>query len=175
MRSRLFTIVCALSMLACAATIVLWVRSYRVCDLLMKQKGPMDRFAVTSEFGVLVFEAEGRQLAAIQPGWVYFDSRLPRRWGRPAVLGFALFRATNRHYLLLPPTPVRGVSVPHWAVVIVTAALPYTWWSRRRQVRLAAARRAGGLCAACGYDLRASEGRCPECGSQGSRGLPFLR
>ncbi|HWE96831.1 MAG TPA: hypothetical protein VG269_22920 [Tepidisphaeraceae bacterium] len=165
MRSRPFTYVCALSLLACVAVIVLWVHSYRRCDLLIQQKGPGDRFAVTSEFGIFVFEWEDRQEHAIKPGWVYFDSRLPRRWGRPgAILGFAVFRGSNRHYLLLPRTALRGVSIPHWFVAGISGVLPALWLARHRRERLARARSAGGLCAACGYDLRASEGRCPECG-----------
>jgi hypothetical protein len=61
---------------------------------------------------------------------------------------------------------IRGLAVPNWFVVATGSVLPVAWAARfyhhRRQVR----RRARGLCPACGYDLRASPNRCPECGRQ---------
>lgn len=48
------------------------------------------------------------------------------------------------------------VIVPYWALLLAPAA----WWARR--LRREPYR--PGLCARCGYDLRASTGRCPECG-----------
>jgi hypothetical protein len=52
--------------------------------------------------------------------------------------------------------------LPYWLLILLSAAAPtravLRW--RRRQIRLAS-----GLCAACGYDLRGSSGRCPECGT----------
>ena len=64
---------------------------------------------------------------------------------------------TSAHDSLYGPR----VWVPYWMIVAVAAPLS-VWWigSRVRQFR----RRARGLCAACGYDLRATPGRCPECG-----------
>lgn len=56
----------------------------------------------------------------------------------------------------------RAVVLPYWLVAIASAVLPLT-------VLLASARRRRrkyeGLCPACGYDLRASPDRCPECGT----------
>ena len=51
----------------------------------------------------------------------------------------------------------------NWAVPLVVFAMPpafaaLTLFRRRR-------RRTAGLCRECGYDLRASQGRCPECGT----------
>jgi len=49
--------------------------------------------------------------------------------------------------------------VPFWAIVLGTCALPAA--RLRRKWR---GRGAFGLCAWCGYDLRATPERCPECG-----------
>jgi hypothetical protein len=52
-------------------------------------------------------------------------------------------------------------SVPYWVVLALGAMLPGVWfgqWLKR-------ARRSPGTCRACGYDLRATRDRCPECGA----------
>ena len=57
---------------------------------------------------------------------------------------------------------IRRVAAPLWALTILTGALPTIWlaavWRRRRRM-------VQGRCATCGYDLRASTARCPECGT----------
>ena len=50
---------------------------------------------------------------------------------------------------------------PHWLVVLLSAVPPLRWGLRTRQRRH---RARVGLCLHCGYDLRASTERCPECG-----------
>ena len=56
----------------------------------------------------------------------------------------------------------RVVTFPHWLVALATMILPAYWLYRARRARSS---RRSGLCATCGYDLRATPDRCPECGS----------
>jgi hypothetical protein len=53
----------------------------------------------------------------------------------------------------------------YWPLLLALCILPATWLSiqvgRRRQLTR---RRASRLCVHCGYDLRATADRCPECG-----------
>jgi rubrerythrin len=58
---------------------------------------------------------------------------------------------------------------PYWLLALLTAALPVA-----RAAAFARGRRRAiaGLCTACGYDLRASPERCPECGAIAEKGDP---
>jgi len=54
-------------------------------------------------------------------------------------------------------------TAPHWFLVLLFVCLPAVrlGWSLRRRTNVGS-----GICPSCGYDLRATPGRCPECGSE---------
>lgn len=59
------------------------------------------------------------------------------------------------------------VRLPLWFLCLVAAVAPLTGFSRRwRQQKEAATRKQHGLCLACGYDIRTTPHRCPECGHE---------
>jgi hypothetical protein len=77
-----------------------------------------------------------------------------------SVSGPSVPRADRRYYWL---------ALPCWAAAALFAALPIHQARairRRRRARLAAT----GRCTACGYDLRATPQRCPECGTPAGAG-----
>jgi len=55
-----------------------------------------------------------------------------------------------------------NVVVPSWFLAAIFAILPACWAWRRHRDRN---RHREGFCPNCGYDLRASKDRCPECGT----------
>ena len=52
------------------------------------------------------------------------------------------------------------VSVPHWSLAVTFATIGGLMLRSQRP-----AKRRAGYCTTCGYDLRASKDRCPECGT----------
>jgi hypothetical protein len=66
----------------------------------------------------------------------------------------------------LPNERHDDLCLPYWQIAIATLLLPAVraaTFARGRRVR--PKRRREGRCTACGYDLRATSDRCPECGA----------
>jgi hypothetical protein len=93
---------------------------------------------------------------------------VPGHWG----FGLQTFDSSANPLTLQPIQVVRGVLhqvhyhvtalwIPWWAVALLFATSPALAVWRRWRSRAAHP----GLCPACGYDLRATPDRCPECGA----------
>jgi outer membrane protein assembly factor BamB len=81
-----------------------------------------------------------------------------------ADLGLSRFAATRRSRpsgTTLGPQAESSITVPHWFLIATLSVAPLAWatglWRDRK-------RYPKGHCPTCGYDLRASPQRCPECG-----------
>ena len=61
----------------------------------------------------------------------------------------------------VPPWP-NLLIIPYWFAFLATSILPA--WKTGALLR-ASRQHAAAYCRVCGYDLRASKGRCPECGT----------
>ena len=138
---------------------VLWVRSYWSVDLFVAPPG--HNVAVMTEPG------------ALRACWNLPLGGTPKTgWGVAALSYEGPGRAfLPREYPILSThfqwdtTTFRSamlVACPFWTLVVIFAfasVSPWLPWARRRR------RRRLGLCEKCGYDLRASPERCPECGA----------
>jgi hypothetical protein len=156
------------SLVLCVGTCVLWARSGRRSDYAAA--APTWRhFGFTTvpgglklttwpnpaQPGGLVFASYEYDVRNAQGGWV------PRPAARPSVLGFDL-RPLRFSYQATPDRGAFELIVPLWFLAAALVALPAA--SAFRVIRVGR-RVPGNRCAACGYDLRATPGRCPECGS----------
>jgi hypothetical protein len=129
----------------------------------LRRTAPGDEFAIETGAGVAItrYKSPPEYRPSYQgPQWFFDSDERPfslivqHRWA-----GFGIvtggFRSIGRQ---------RGVVVPWWFLLALTAVPPAAWMtaSIRHARRLVNARR--GLCPKRGYDLRATPGRCPECG-----------
>ncbi len=55
------------------------------------------------------------------------------------------------------------VTVPDWMLLVTAGVWPAAWFTARILRRNRRLLSSPSLCAACGYDLRATPDHCPEC------------
>jgi hypothetical protein len=170
---RLFTLVSGLSLVLFLATAALWARSYAEMDRISVRLPPMNRYtqidcaAGRGEFAIQLLSCG--QFAAGAPAPFHVRWMVERPYSlleklEPATsrraFGFAIVRvpASYTNWVM----SLWGVAMPCWFILVMMAILPVMWARRLRQIK---ARRRLNLCLSCGYDLRASTNRCPECGT----------
>ena len=158
---------------------VLWIWSY-VLSLTARVDLPGGCLSIKSREAHLDFTWQFGQVhqqwldVQIKPIQVQgFDQRTTRGWIRHHFAGFRV-GPKPRIFCLpgarLPPWPhppppqrmTYEAVIPHWLFLFVSLT-PFMVTTLRQRSRTA--RHGRGLCANCGYDLRATPTQCPECGT----------
>ena len=147
MKRVLFTIIAATSLTIAVGVCVLWARSYRFKP---SQVGESINFHhsdpywwVVSNHGELTFcRQHGKDWGPEFPGMHALGVRFGGHNG--------------------PNGSLWNLVVPHAYVAALLLSPPAWWLVTFRHDRR---RRRPGLCRHCGYDLRSSPDRCPECGA----------
>jgi hypothetical protein len=164
MPRKLFTLAAAVSAVLCVGVSAMWVRSRSHVDSLMYQsaRGPTPPgYRLWSAEGIVALQLfdSNRHNWNWHAGWsVSSVPQHPRPKSRFLLiesghpLGFAVFSDSARGYNT-------RICTPYWFLFLLTAALPVARWMLIRMRRLKV-----GCCPVCGYDLRATPDRCPECG-----------
>ena len=106
---------------------------------------PPDRFKAYTLEG-----ASAKEAIVIQRAWLVTNTHFRQ------LMGFGFGYDTT-----YPEDPKTAIAFPLWVPLVVGLILPLYRLHKWRQKR---SRRRTGLCVGCGYDLRATPERCPECG-----------
>lgn len=173
MKRKMFSISVAMSLLLCIGAGALWARSYWINDSFEWMSHYRQRF-IACNGGRLLLQINhgpsGRNESEPVTHYAYvMKPRDVHDLGRPwRFAGFWIenlsFAPSDSHSAWLPYT---DIVVPLYAAVIIFSVMPGIWLfktiRRRKRGRLA------HRCEKCGYDLRATPERCPECGQRTAR------
>ena len=154
-------VVAGVSLALCMATGAVWVRSYWVREAVSYTSAG-GYVWVADPMGELCLYWRVMERPAEERGWSY-------EWMAVGDLRGALGPSDWK----VGPVEVWDwrpdwfVFVKCWALVLLFAVAPAAWVVMRRPMRRRQWLRMG-WCGNCGYDLRATPGRCPECGRETS-------
>ena len=147
MKGCLLNIAAAFSLAAFLASGVFWARSYQFDH---SQTGESISFTRSDPLWWVISHRGGVTLCR------QYGKEWGKEFGNAQLLGFRLGGLKG------PRGSLINLRFPYWFLSTATAVLPLAWGVRALRARRG---RREGLCRRCGYDLRASAGRCPECGS----------
>jgi len=190
MKRGFFNAMAWVSLVGCVMISGLWARSYFAFGGLINVSGTGQERGALSFQGRLIFEVlkpktkwwrpiwpeaprwslwtsptGDSAIIAIPPGYEFdpgsFDATPPTHINR---FGIIYSRKVNFGYF--PGDELSFVSVPMWMIEAPACVLPLirlslAWKARRWRVE--------GRCRNCGYDLRATPERCPECGTAATK------
>jgi hypothetical protein len=158
-KRRLCNLLAAGSLVLCVATALVWIRVHAGAEQVMWRSADTG-IGVFATSGELVFFVDRATTAPLRlQGFSHnrrdhpFQVQSALTWQQGA-LGFGVGIERTAVYCS------RVVFAPFWAI---TPALAVGAW--RLSIMARARQRTVGLCPTCGYDLRATPERCPECGA----------
>ena len=180
MRRRLFTLAALLSLVLCVAVTVLWVRSYWVAGYVShgweqpEFVAPADNMTndqvvyASLNYGLCFFgwSLGGPGVFAhplqhqSEPAMSRDDYDQVLKSRRDLGAGWAFLDVAYEAHERDSVTYSRRLRAPLWPICLASAVLPLLWLRHRLLHRFPA-----GHCASCGYDLRETPQRCPECGA----------
>jgi hypothetical protein len=148
---RLFLyLACGASFNLLVLTVWLWIRSYSFSESIGYQF-EVGQWSVGSHWGSILLKRS--KLNYFEPGtgpfYLQYESRRP-----------FLTRSFMATYE--PQFGTVRILFPHWALCLLCLSVPLTWLIHHLRDKR---RHRSGLCQSCGYDLRATPSRCPECGA----------
>ena len=164
------------SLLLFAATLAVWVHRNRGYTLVLMHNGSRSFYTVcswTDGFICTREKALRRPIPAPGPSDEAAQAQFRQlAFGRSTRTDFLGFRFEGGKPWIVQTVDghalkgyISDLHVPIWFPLTITGIAPLVWAAgapgRRRQLR----RRKLGLCPACGYDMRATPDRCPECGT----------